>query len=60
MQMLHSGIFNSCYISSLRSGNREGQYTGGSGGGEGLLSLVTSAICVRIRGHRSEVTRIVY
>ena len=25
-----------------------------------LLSLVTSAICVRIRGHRSEVTRIVY
>ena len=26
----------------------------------GLLSLVTSAICVRIRGHRSEVTRIVY
>ena len=25
-----------------------------------LSSLVTSAICVRIRGHRSEVTRIVY
>ncbi len=25
-----------------------------------LLSLVTSAICVRIRGHRSKVTRIVY
>ena len=25
-----------------------------------LLSLVTSAICVRIRGHRSEVTRTVY
>ena len=25
-----------------------------------LLSLVTSAICVRISGHRSEFTRIVY
>ena len=25
-----------------------------------LFSLVTSAICVWIRGHRSEVTRIVY
>ena len=25
-----------------------------------LFSLVTSAICVRIRGHCSEVTRIVY
>ena len=25
-----------------------------------LFSLVTSAICVRNRGHRSEVTRIVY
>ena len=25
-----------------------------------LFSLVTSAICVRIRGHRSDVTRIVY
>ena len=25
-----------------------------------LFSLVMSAICVRIRGHRSEVTRIVY
>ena len=35
MQMLHSGIFNSCYISSLGSGNREGWYTGGSGGGGG-------------------------
>ena len=35
MRMLHSGIFNSCYISSLGSGNREGQYTGGSGGGGG-------------------------
>ena len=25
-----------------------------------LFSLVTSAICVRIRGQRSEVTKIVY
>ena len=25
-----------------------------------LFSLVTSAICVRIRGHRSEVTKTVY
>ena len=25
-----------------------------------LFSLVLSAICVRIRGHRSEVTKIVY
>ena len=25
-----------------------------------LFSLVTSAVCVRIRGHRSEVMRIVY
>ena len=25
-----------------------------------LFSLVTSAICVRIRGHRSEVTKMVY
>ena len=25
-----------------------------------LFSLVMSVICVRIRGHRSEVTRIVY
>ena len=25
-----------------------------------LFSLVTSAICVRIRGHRSEATKIVY
>ena len=25
-----------------------------------LFFLVTSTICVRIRGHRSEVTRIVY
>ena len=25
-----------------------------------LFSFVTSAICVQIRGHRSEVTRIVY
>ena len=25
-----------------------------------LFSLVPSAICVRIRGHRSEVTKIVY
>ena len=25
-----------------------------------LLSLVTSVICVWIKGHRSEVTRIVY
>ena len=25
-----------------------------------IFSLVTSAICVWIRGHRSEVTRIVY
>ena len=25
-----------------------------------LFSLVTSAVCVRIRGHRSEVTKIVY
>ena len=25
-----------------------------------LVSLVTPAICVQIRGHRSEVTRIVY
>ena len=25
-----------------------------------LFSHVTSAICVRIKGHRSEVTRIVY
>ena len=35
MRMLRSGIFNSCYISSLRFGNREGQYTVGSGGGGG-------------------------
>ena len=39
------------------------QYTGGSGNGSGyreLFSLVTSAIYVRIKGHRSEDMRIVY
>jgi len=40
--MLHSGIFNSCYISSLRCGNREGQYTGGSGGGSGGQGTIVS------------------
>ena len=42
MRMLHSGVFNSCYISSLRSGNREGQYTGGSGVGSGGQGIIVS------------------
>ena len=53
--MLHSGIFHSCYISSLCSGNREGWYTGGSGGGGGQGTIVSCDVSDLCADQRSQV-----